>query len=114
MFATQEPGGGRSDRGDTAELVRALAVAWKFPCAEPIVAALSTYATTLLRWNEHINLTAARSIDQLVSDHFTDAFALAEALATPARVIDVGSGGGLPAIPLALLRPELSVELYEP
>jgi 16S rRNA (guanine527-N7)-methyltransferase len=114
MFATQEQGGGPSDRGDAAELVRALARTWKFHCDDRQVAALAQYAASLLRWNERINLTAVRSVDTLVAEHFTDAFALALALAEPARAIDVGSGGGLPAIPLALLRPGLTVELVEP
>ena len=50
----------------------------------------------------------------LVGEHFPDAFALARKLEQPARVIDVGSGGGLPAIPLALLRPRLAITLVEP
>lgn len=91
-----------------------LAGAWKFPCDERQVAGLAQYAASLLRWNERINLTAVQSIDTLVAEHFTDAFALALALEHPARAIDIGSGGGLPAIPLALLRAGLTVELVEP
>jgi 16S rRNA (guanine527-N7)-methyltransferase len=109
MFATEAQAG-----GDTRKLVRALAAAWKLSCDDTQVAALSRYGESLLRWNARINLTAARSIDRLVAEHFPDAFALARKLAAPARMIDVGSGGGLPAIPLALLRPELTVELCEP
>lgn len=109
MFATEAPADGR-----THELVRAQAEAAKFPCDETVVASLSAYAESLLRWNAHINLTAARSIEVLVDDHFPDAFALARKLDQPARVVDVGSGGGLPAIPLALLRAHLKVELLEP
>jgi 16S rRNA (guanine527-N7)-methyltransferase len=109
MFATEAPVGGR-----THELVRAQAEAGKFPCDETVVGPLSAYAESLLRWNARINLTAARSIAVLVGDHFPDAFALARKLDKPARVVDVGSGGGLPAIPLALLRAHLTVELVEP
>src|SRR4051812_42712471 len=99
MFATEAPPEGR-----THELVRAQAEAAKFPCDDGAVASLSAYAESLLRWNERINLTAARSAAVLVGEHFPDAFALAHKLDQPARVVDVGSGGGLPAIPLALLR----------
>jgi 16S rRNA (guanine527-N7)-methyltransferase len=109
MLATEAQGGGR-----THELVRAVAAGWKFPCDAGQVAALAGYAESLLRWNERINLTAARSIDRLVAEHFPDAFALARRIAEPARVVDVGSGGGLPAIPLAVLRPRLTIELCEP
>jgi 16S rRNA (guanine527-N7)-methyltransferase len=111
MFATEAQGGGRAQ---TAEQLRALATTWRVPCDRTQVEALSSYADTLLRWNARINLTAARSIDVLVAEHFVDAFALAGKLEQPARVIDIGSGGGLPAIPLALLRPGLAIELCEP
>lgn len=115
MFATQEPGGAEGGARDrAAELVRALAAEWRVGCDDDQVAALSTYAASLLRWSARINLTAARTIDVLVSEHFPDAFALAGKLAQPARAIDVGSGGGLPAIPLALICRDLGVELCEP
>ncbi len=54
---------------------------------------------------ERINLTGARSAGAVVAEHYPDAFALARRLDGPARLVDVGSGGGLPALPLALLRP---------
>src|SRR5215468_5590644 len=111
MFATEAQA---AERAQAAELVREMAAAWNVACDPVQVAALSGYAESLLRWNARINLTAARSIEQLVGDHFVDAFALARRLAQPARVVDVGSGGGLPAIPLALLRHPLTVELVEP
>jgi 16S rRNA (guanine527-N7)-methyltransferase len=109
MFATEAPADGR-----TRELVRAQAEAANFPCDETVGASLAAYAESLLRWNARINLTAARSIAVLIDEHFPDAFALARKLDQPARVIDVGSGGGLPAVPLALLRAHLTVELVEP
>jgi len=111
MFATEAPAGGP---GQAAALVRAMAAAWRLGCDDGQVAALTSYAESLLRWNARINLTAARGMDQLVAEHLPDAFALARKLEHPARVIDIGSGGGLPAIPLALLRPGLTVELVEP
>jgi 16S rRNA (guanine527-N7)-methyltransferase len=109
MFATEAR---NADR--THELVRALAGAWAFRCDTAQVAALSSYVESLLRWNARINLTAARTADVVVRDHLPDAFALAQKLDGAARVIDVGSGGGLPAIPLAVLRTGLTVELVEP
>jgi 16S rRNA (guanine527-N7)-methyltransferase len=111
MFATEAAAGGH---GQAAALVRAMAAAWSLPCDDGQVTALSSYADSLLRWNARINLTAARSIEKLVAEHFPDAFALARRLEQAATVIDVGSGGGLPAIPLALLRPALTIELCEP
>jgi len=115
MFATQERGdGANAGGGGASDLVRALAASWRFSCDADQIAALARYAKLLLRWNARINLTAARSIDVLIAEHFPDAFALALKLDQTAQVIDVGSGGGLPAIPLALLRPHLGLELSEP
>jgi 16S rRNA (guanine527-N7)-methyltransferase len=112
MFATEAQRGGPA--AATAALVRTLGAAWNTPCDDRQSAALSRYAELLLRWNARINLTAAPSIDVLVTEHFPDAFALARKLEQAARVVDVGSGGGLPAIPLALLRPGLAITLVEP
>ena len=110
MFATEAQRGPAA----AATLVRALAAAWNAPCDDGQIAALLSYAESLLRWNARINLTAARAIDVLVAEHFIDAFALARKLEQPARVVDIGSGGGLPAIPLAVLRPRLAITLVEP
>ena len=110
MFATEAQRGPAA----AAALVRAQAEAWNAPCDDDQLAALLSYAESLLRWNARINLTAAPSIDVLVAEHFIDAFALARKLEQPARAIDVGSGGGLPAIPLAVLRPSLTITLVEP
>ncbi len=108
MFATEEPRRGAGDR------LVALAKSWQIPCDEALSASLLAYADLLLRWSARINLTAARTVDVVVAEHFPDAFALARQLDQPARLVDVGSGGGLPAIPLALIRPQLSVVLCEP
>ena len=79
--------------------------------------ALVAYADLLLTWGERINLTAAKSLDALLADHVPDSFALAARLnrrgEVPLEVIDVGSGGGLPAVPLALLRPADRFTLVE-
>jgi 16S rRNA (guanine527-N7)-methyltransferase len=109
MFATEEP-----KRGGGAERLAALATSWRIACDEAQATSLLAYAESLLRWSARINLTGARTVDVLIADHFPDAFALARQLDQPAHLIDVGSGGGLPALPLALIRPELSILLCEP
>lgn len=82
---------------------------------EPFISKLAAYAGELLRWNERINLTGARSLETLAREHLADALALVPLLPpAPARWIDVGSGSGLPGIVLALARPELSAVLLEP
>ena len=101
----------------SAELSAALGAMsrdWGVPCSAAQVERLLAFAALLVRWNQKINLTGARSAASLVAEHFPDAFALARRLDRPARVVDVGSGGGLPALPLALLRPTLALVLCEP
>jgi 16S rRNA (guanine527-N7)-methyltransferase len=111
MFATEEP---RRDSGD-GERIAALAASWDVPCSEAQAGSLLGYAELLLRWSARINLTAARTVGVLIADHFPDAFALARQLDQRAQqLVDVGSGGGLPALPLALIRPQLSILLCEP
>jgi 16S rRNA (guanine527-N7)-methyltransferase len=99
---------------ELASALAALSAEWSVPCSPAQTQHLLVFADLLIRWNQKINLTGARSAADLVADHYPDAFALARRLDRPARVLDVGSGGGLPALPLALLRPGLTVVLCEP
>jgi 16S rRNA (guanine527-N7)-methyltransferase len=94
--------------------LRSLAAEWEIPCGEETAELLARYVSLLLSWNQRINLTAADSAETLVAEHLPDAFALASALDGAERVADVGSGGGLPAVPLAILRPRLAVVMIEP
>jgi 16S rRNA (guanine527-N7)-methyltransferase len=94
--------------------VARLAAEWAVPCSPAQDAALAHFASLLMTWTARINLTGAASADDLASNHFPDSFALAARLIDAATVVDVGSGGGLPALPLALLRPELRIQLVEP
>ncbi len=73
------------------------------------------YAVLLLEWNEKSNLTAITSLKKVISDHFQDSLALKYAvdLSTISSLADVGSGGGFPGIPLAILYPHVSVTLIE-
>jgi 16S rRNA (guanine527-N7)-methyltransferase len=92
----------------------ALSQSWGVPCSQVQTDQLAAFAELLVVWNGKINLTGARSAAAVIGDHYPDAFALARRLDRPARLVDVGSGGGLPALPLALLRPELTLWLCEP
>jgi 16S rRNA (guanine527-N7)-methyltransferase len=70
----------------------------------------------LLTWTARINLTGAVSLQDLAAEHLPDSFALASRLSDAGAVsaIDVGSGGGLPGLPLAILCSNLSLRLLEP
>ncbi len=68
----------------------------------------------LVEWNARIDLTAARSPDEMVDLMLADALVLAPRIAADARLVDVGAGAGAPGLALALLRPDLRVTLVEP
>lgn len=73
---------------------------------------LLAYAALLYKWNKTFSLTAMREVDKAVSHHLLDSLAILPHL--PAGdLLDVGSGGGMPGIPLAIARPELQVTLLD-
>ena len=77
---------------------------------------LATYHELLADWNERVNLTGDASFAVMLDRHYMDSVApLAQAKLFPrnASLIDVGSGAGLPGLPLAILRPDLRVTLLD-
>jgi 16S rRNA (guanine527-N7)-methyltransferase len=80
------------------------------PTTAPVLAA---YATSLWSWNEKLNLTRHTDVERFVSRDVGDAAAVAPHLAHGERLLDVGTGGGTPGVILAILRPDLRVELCE-
>lgn len=75
---------------------------------------LSAYLALLLKWNARTNLTAIREPRDIVLRHFADSLFAASQLAPSTRtLLDFGSGGGFPGIPIALSRPEIHVTLAE-
>ncbi len=75
-------------------------------------AKLLAYLALLDKWNRVYNLTAVRDTERMVSHHLLDSLAAVPFFQAEA-VLDVGSGGGLPGIPLAIARPELQVTLLD-
>ena len=73
---------------------------------------LLSYITLLYKWNRIYSLTALHEQDEAVSHHLLDSLSLLPFL--PAgRLLDVGSGGGTPGIPLAIACPERQVTLLD-
>ena len=75
-------------------------------------AKLLAYLALLDKWNRVYNLTAVREAERMVSHHLLDSLA-AVPYFHAGTVLDVGSGGGLPGIPLAITRPDLQVTLID-
>jgi 16S rRNA (guanine527-N7)-methyltransferase len=73
---------------------------------------LLAYIELLARWNRTYNLTAIREPGKMVSQHLLDALAVVPHL-PPGSLADVGSGGGLPGVPIAIVQPERRVTLND-
>jgi 16S rRNA (guanine527-N7)-methyltransferase len=72
------------------------------------------YREEVVRWSERMNLTALRGPIQIVRHGFLDSLACAPLLPLGAhRVVDIGSGAGFPALPLAIVRPDAAFTLVE-
>ena len=73
---------------------------------------LLDYIALIEKWNRVHNLTAIREPDKMVSHHLLDSLAVAPHLHAK-RLLDVGSGAGLPGIPLAIANPDTQVTLLD-
>lgn len=90
---------------------------------EPDKRGLLTYLEIILRINETLNLTAVRDRDEAIARHLEESLELVPAIRaiaaergerrTPLRLVDVGTGGGFPGVPLAVALPDIEVELIE-
>lgn len=80
-----------------------------------VLARLMAYLTLLEKWNRTHNLTAIREPQRMVTHHLLDSLAVLPHLPTKSdlRIIDIGSGGGLPGIPLAIMRPGWHITLLD-
>ncbi len=72
-----------------------------------------TYAELLCEWNEKMNLTGITDPYGIVVRHFLDSLTLVPHLKEGATLIDVGTGAGFPAIPVAIARPDVKVTLLD-
>jgi len=75
---------------------------------------LAHYAELLERWSERHNLVRYSSREELVRRHILDSLAAAPLLVGSGRLLDVGSGAGLPGVPLLAVRPQWGGVLLEP
>ena len=85
------------------------------PLSESVLERLDRYLSLLLEWGTRINLVGSTSARAVIVDHLCDAVAVVARTTIPPSVlaVDVGSGAGLPGIPIALMRPDLRLTLVD-
>lgn len=91
-----------------ADGIRALGL----PVAAPVQEQLLAFLGLVVKWNRVHNLTAIRDLPAMVSAHLLDSLAVAPHISQK-TMLDVGSGGGFPGIPLALIWPGCRVTLLD-
>jgi 16S rRNA (guanine527-N7)-methyltransferase len=76
-------------------------------------AQLMDYLGLMFKWNAVYNLTSLRDPMQMVTHHLLDSLAAVPAFEGATNVLDVGSGGGLPGVVLAIVRPDMKVSMID-
>lgn len=74
---------------------------------------LERHAVELLHWNQTINLTAITDPVKIAINHFLDSLAPAPMIPANAYLLDIGSGGGFPGVPLKIVLPSITVTLID-
>ena len=74
---------------------------------------LMDYLGLMFKWNAVYNLTSLRDPQQMVTHHLLNSLAAVPAFQDAKNVLDVGSGGGLPGIVLAIVRPDMKVSMID-
>ncbi len=86
-------------------------------CSDLQIEQLNRYSQLLLKWNRVYNLTSIRNPEDVLTHHILDSLSIVpqykELFKGPVSVLDVGSGGGLPAIPLAIMMPDYQVSMVD-
>ncbi len=97
----------------TADTLSAALARHAIDLPQPQVALLERYVQLLWQWNAKLNLTRHTDYEKFVSRDMVDSLAFVQFLKAGERVLDVGTGGGVPGIVLAIVRDDLRVELCE-
>ncbi|MEO0530573.1 MAG: 16S rRNA (guanine(527)-N(7))-methyltransferase RsmG [Planctomycetota bacterium] len=98
---------------ETPELLADAVAACELEISTAQLRKLDAYRGLLWEWNEKLNLTRHTTIEKFVTRDLVDTIELAKLLPEGQRVLDVGSGGGVPGLPLSILRPDLDVHVCE-
>lgn len=101
------------DRAAIADVLKQGIAALELNLDEAQVAKLLDYLALLNKWNSVYNLTSVRDPMQMVTLHVLDSLAAVPAFAGAQNVLDVGAGGGLPGMVLAISRPDMKVSMID-
>ncbi|MCH9638584.1 MAG: 16S rRNA (guanine(527)-N(7))-methyltransferase RsmG [Betaproteobacteria bacterium] len=89
------------------------ALEYDFPKLDmPLEQSVMQYLLLIEKWNRIHNLTAIRNLDEMFIQHIMDSLAVLPHINGP-QIVDIGTGAGLPGIPIALARPDWPVTLVE-
>ena len=101
------------DRSALAAVLEEGIVAMRLDISPAQQEKLMDYLALMFKWNSVYNLTSLRDPMQMVTHHLLDSLAAVPAFAQAHNVLDVGSGGGLPGIVLAVVRPGMKVSMID-
>jgi 16S rRNA (guanine527-N7)-methyltransferase len=108
-MSDQEPS---NDLPPSATLAEALTKA-QIELPEAQIARLDEYCRKLWEWNEKLNLTRHTDYDKFVLRDVVDSLKVAEQITEGAHVMDIGTGGGVPGVIVAIVRPDVDMTLTE-
>ncbi len=80
---------------------------------EPLLKKIGLYHDLILVWSQRMNLVSKGDRTQIIENHFLDSLLPLKEIPFTGHLLDVGSGAGFPAIPIAMFRPNLSIDLVE-
>jgi 16S rRNA (guanine527-N7)-methyltransferase len=101
------------DRASFCKVLADGARALQLNLSDAQIAQLMDFLALLSKWNAVYNLTAVRDPAQMVTQHLLDSLAAVPAFDDAKNVLDVGAGGGLPGIVLAIARPDMRVSMID-
>lgn len=115
MTGSRAKGAHSSDRSSWLDLLHAGVSELSLALSDEQFDRLADYVALLTKWNAVYNLTAIRDPRQMLIQHILDSLSIVPHIATRAgrTILDVGSGGGLPGIVLAIALPERTVTLND-
>ena len=98
---------------DDSDTLRQAIARYNLELTEAQIGQLERYCRLLWEWNDRLNLTRHTTWDKFVARDLIDSLQLSQLLSAGQEVLDVGTGGGVPGIVLAILRDDLDISLCE-